>query len=159
MVEKIILCGTGNDGFRHVYQIEKEKGTSKILIDFMKKLNFEEKIIKEKFHQRYESPIESEENLFAEWNIDVDEIIDKVWYFKNEKFEVEIFFGNQKLFFVVRAKDRKDLVNLVKKESEWKSDDEFEKVRNENVKKLRQRALREIQKRSLNKKEIKNKLK
>ncbi|MBI2043564.1 hypothetical protein HYT25_04200 [Candidatus Pacearchaeota archaeon] len=143
---KFILSGTGNDGFRHKYHINKDKGFREIFISFMTKLEFDQKEIQGIFNQGYESEIEDDEQIYAQWKIDADEIVDETLHFENEKYEVDVFFGSKKVFLVVRTKNRNEMIDLLRKDVSWKSDEEFEKIREENKEKRKQRALKEIEK-------------
>lgn len=144
---KFILTGTGNDGFRNFYQIDKEIGFRDEFIRLMTKMGFEEEKIKNRFLVMYESSLESKENIFVEWLVDADEISDMAWNFRNNKFDVDVFFGDKKVFIVIRSNKRRNFVDFFEKESKWKIEKEFDRIRIENDKKLKKRALKEIEKR------------
>jgi len=148
MSEKFILSGSSNDGFWHKDSINKEKGFRKTFFNFMINLEFKEKEIIANFDRKYENEIEDDEQINVHWMIDADEITDEVWHFNNEKYDVDVFFGDKKVFLVVRTKKRNEMIDLLRKDVSWKSDEEFEKIRNENKEKTKQRALKELQKRS-----------
>lgn len=147
-MKKFILAGTGNDGFWHKYHIDKSKGFREAFIRFMTFLGFERKEIQSRFNQKYESDDDDGEYIATQWVVDADEISDEIWHFKNEKYDIDVFFGEDKIFVIVRTKNRENMIDTLRDDVSWKSDEESEKIRKENREKMKQKALKELTKRN-----------
>jgi hypothetical protein len=133
------LNGTDNDGIRHRYSFDKTPKLREGLKDLLLKLNFEEKKLDQflgKIFFRTETNEKSGEE--QEIILEPNQIIDRIFYISNKIYEVDLFFGSEKIILVIRTKeDRTKLVNKIESKSKWISEEE-KKKRLENNKKLKQ---------------------
>ncbi|MBI4116808.1 hypothetical protein HY449_03635 [Candidatus Pacearchaeota archaeon] len=148
MKSEFTLTGTENNGFWHRYSIEKNNKFRNTFLKFMRDIGFDGEKLKKKFQEKYEDNSDDLNPVFIKWIVNADEITDRVWSFKNEKYDVDVFFGDKKVFLVIRTKDRGSMIDLLKKDISWKNGEEFEKIRAEKNKRMKQRALNEIERHS-----------
>ena len=113
MSSKFILSGTDNNGIRHRYSVVKNEEFKKAFIKFMTELGFDPQEIDRGFSYIETLEDGTEQHVFLK----VAEIIDVCWYYKNQKYEVDVFFGKEKIILVVRTnqKDKMDgRINMIK---------------------------------------------
>lgn len=134
-----ILTGTENNSFRHRYSFKKNNKIKKALEKLFLKLNLvnknNEALVKQIFIEKFED----EEGREIYFQRKIEEIIDEVYYFKNDDFEVDIFFGSNKIIVLIRSKKRRDFVDFLEKNSSWTSDEEVEKIRKEKQARLEEK--------------------
>jgi len=111
MRNKFTLTGTDNDGFRHRYSIRKDEYFKKAFLKFMEDLDFNSDEIKWNFY--------SEDDSGNYKEIKISEFEDCIRYFQNEKYDVDVFFGNKKVILVVRTKSRVPMVKHLEDEAKW----------------------------------------
>ena len=135
MKKNLILNGTGNDGRRHRYSFEKNEKFKAGYLDLLRKLGLNEdeiKKIEERFTRTFYEDDEDETTI----NLKVLDISDECWYYRNSKYEIDTFFGHKKIILLIRIKSkekRKKLIECIKKESGWISEEEIEE-RKEKIK-------------------------
>ncbi|MBT4257703.1 hypothetical protein HOD88_00780 [archaeon] len=115
MKRKFILTGTDNDGFRHRYSARKIEKFKVAFSDLMKDLGFEPN----PFLKLFEGGFYDENEEFIAKDRLVKEIIDECFHFQNENYDVDLFFGDKRIIFVIRTKARDLLVNHLYKNSNW----------------------------------------
>lgn len=128
----LILNGTDNDSKRCRYSFEKNEAFRKGLIEFMKRLQFNEKELKN-IEEKFSYEIEGEDGEEIKVRLKVSAIKDVCWHFENSKYDVDVFFGLRKIVVVVRVKrkqNRERLVDALESMVGWISEEE-KKVRNE----------------------------
>jgi hypothetical protein len=136
----LVLNGTDNNGFRHRYSFDKTKNFKKGFIDFMGELGFDSKKIEDKFIiKKWEYTGEGEiEKIFVR---DVFDLEDMCWFFHNEKFEIDIFFGKDKVIILIRTRDdnkiRREMLDELERKSDWISEKEKEKRLRKNKKSIK----------------------
>lgn len=135
--KELILSGTDNDGIRHRYSFDKTPKLKEGLTKLFVGLSFEEKKVNE-FIQRIFIKRGEDEN--GEEIIKVfrpEEIKDLVFYIKNSNYEIDLFFGKNKVILLVRIKnERMRLVDEIEKKSSWISKEEIEKRSKKNNSKV-----------------------
>jgi hypothetical protein len=132
MKDKFILNGTGNNGFRHRYSFDKTKAFKKGFLDLMKKLGFDEKV-KDKFILRENEDEGEEERIIL---LEATDIEDVCWFFENNKYEVDVFFGAKKIIILIRTKNRREMLDYLENEADWISEEEKEnRLKNKKYKK------------------------
>ena len=114
--KKFILMGTDNDGYRHRYSVEKNEGFKKIFIKFMLDLGFVEKELKQGFWSSIED--KNEEHIHVE--LKISDFEDCCRHYENKKYDIDVFYGNKKIIFVIRCKERKIVVENLEDKSKWK---------------------------------------
>ena len=127
--DKLILSGTSNNSKRHRYTFEKNEKFKFAFPEFMAKLKFKEKEvekIKEMFTFSSRDYLDKNEDIIVDLRI--SSIQDVCWYFKNSKYEVDVFFGLKKIIVLVRIKrkqNRENLLNNLQEITEWISEEEM----------------------------------
>ncbi len=122
-----ILMGTGNNGYRHRYNIEKNENFKNIFINFMEDLGFDRKKIKQGFwiHEENEEEIE----------LKISDFEDCCRHYENKKYDIDVFYGNKKIILVIRAKERREMLDNLEYKSKWKKFPKIIKLK-ENKKKI-----------------------
>ncbi|MGD9276000.1 MAG: hypothetical protein PVJ67_02410 [Candidatus Pacearchaeota archaeon] len=129
--KNLVLNGTDNNGFRHRYSFDKTKDFKKSFLSFMGSLGFDKGKINDKFIVRTYEDDDNEGETEKVFIKEVFDLVDVIWFFQNEKFEVDVFFGKDKVIILVRTKDnkktREKLVDELERKSKWISEEEKEK--------------------------------
>ncbi len=145
MRNKFTLTATGNDGFRHRYEVKKDKYFKKAFEKFMLFLGFE-KSVKKIFTDSFEGEEEFEQIYVS---LEPKDIPDKVFDFRNDIYECEVFFGNEKVIFVIRTKEHNKIADYLEAHN-WISEEEAK-----NIKLEYNKWLKELHKNRNNEKENK----
>ncbi len=112
MVEKLILTGAGNDGFRYNYRIIKNESFKDIFPEFMVLLGFNKKeIVSSSF---YSFNKEGEEVKFK-----ISNFKDCYDNYNNKDYDVDVFYGSKKIILVIRTKRIKNLIRAIEKYSKF----------------------------------------
>ncbi len=130
---EFILTGTGNDGFRHRYSVKKNEKFKVAFAEFMERLGFDKDKILDSFIVRGQD--EDDEGI--EYEIKIKDIFDICKHYKNDKFDVDVFYGKDRIIILIRSKTRKLFVEHFEKEADWIDLEEVEKIR-ENKKRKKQ---------------------
>ncbi|MEI7719503.1 MAG: hypothetical protein WCI72_06545 [archaeon] len=135
--KELTLSGTDNNGKRHRYSIDKNSnlkgGLKKLLIS----LEFEEKKVEEVIKGIFfkETQEDEERGIIPRA---LEEIIDIVRFLKNDKYEVDMFFGKEKVILLIRITEKREkLVDAIEKNADWISEEEKEKRLKQNKGKAR----------------------
>jgi len=125
--KELVLNGTNNDGVRHRYSLDKNSdlmgGLRKLLIG----LEFKEKVIDSFIRGVFFKETQEDESEGTVQR-ELEDIVDFVEALKNDKYELDIFFGKEKVILVIRIKEnREKLIDVMKEKSEWISEEEKEK--------------------------------
>ena len=127
MKRKFILTGTDNDGFRHRYSARKIEKFKVAFSDLMKDLGFEPNV----FLKLFEGGFYDENEDFIAKDRLIEEIIDESFHFQNKNYDLDLFFGDKKIIFVIRTNNRDLLVNHLYKNSNWIRPLEIKKISEE----------------------------
>jgi len=137
--KELILNGTDNNGLRHRYGFDKNKNFKSGFIKLMEELEFDSEKIKNKFVRReYKDTEQGEEEIITILNI--EDIQDVCWFFENSKYEIDLFFGKNKIILLIRTNQkikrerRRKMLDELEKRSDWISEKE-KKVRAQKIKK------------------------
>jgi len=106
-----VLTGTDNNGFRHRYSVIKNEQFKKIFVEFMIDLGFDEKIMKETFW--------SHDDIKGNFELKISEFEDCCRYYENEKYDVDVFYGNKKIIIVIRTRKRESMIVNLETKSRW----------------------------------------
>ena len=112
------LLGTDNNGIRHRYSVEKNEKFKEIFITFMASLGFDKNKISQGFWY--------EDEMNGSIPIHLRDINDVCKYYKNSKYEVDVFYGNKVILFHIRTNQkkkrdrRKTMITSLKKRSVWR---------------------------------------
>jgi hypothetical protein len=124
--KELVLNGTDNDGVRHRYSFDKTPKLKEGLKKLFLGLEFEEEIVKDIIQGIFLTKEEEEET--ATIVLSPEQIYDRVYYLKNSKYELDLFFGKNKVILLVRTKNKRmKLVDEIEKKSSWISKKEIEK--------------------------------
>lgn len=110
MVKKCFLVGIENDGYRYRYSFEKNEGFKPLICQFLFKLGFKDKA------DRYFTDYSGEFPKGAK----VKSLKDIVWNFKNENFDIDVFYGFEEIILIVRTNEREILIKVVEQLFELK---------------------------------------
>jgi len=136
---KFILTGTNNNGIRHRHSFVKNNSFKDIFRKFLGDLGFDESVTKRLFIKEDPGTGEPIEGSIYEY-------VDECHYYKNLKYEVDVFYGSKKIILVIRTnqktlRDRRfKMLDSLESSSEWK---EFEDPNKKKVmieKKVRKNA-------------------
>jgi len=116
-----VLTGTDNDGFRNRYSAIKNEQFKKIFVKFMSELDFDEKIIEKTFWSYDEES--------GDFELKISEFEDCCRYYKNDKYEVDVFYGNKKVIMVIRTKTRRPMLDNLEMKSRWIKVTKIKKIR------------------------------
>lgn len=150
--KSLVLNGTDNNGKRHRYSFEKTDDFKKGFLELMENLGFEKGKIDSKFVIRdyVEDPEDPGHEIDRVWVKKVSDIIDVCWYFENNKYEVDVFFGKEKVIILImikssrnRDKKRREMLDKLEDESDWISEDEKEKRLKKNKELINKKAIRQ----------------
>ena len=108
-IEKFLIIGSENDGFRHRYEIRKNESFRKPFLIFMEQLGFERWGLEHIFKG---NPDKNEKIL-------VSDLTDWVNNFNNKDFDVDIFWGDTKIILSIRTKKRARLIKILDKYSKF----------------------------------------
>ncbi|GEM_PF-3525563 len=128
-IKRFILTGTENNGYRHKYNVVKNESFKQAFLGFMKDLGFDKDKIKKEFvyqETKYNEGRSDEEIVNI---IKILDLTDVCRHYQNEKYDIDVFYGKDKIVILVRVIDRKKLVEEITKHK-WK---DFSK---ENIEKL-----------------------
>ncbi len=109
--KEFVLMGTDNDGVRHRYSVEKNDGFKGVFIKFMEELGFDGAAIKKQFEEHHFDD-ETEEEVYK--TLKVSEIVDVCKYYKNNEYELDVFYGKDKIILVIRTNQKKERVRRAK---------------------------------------------
>lgn len=123
--KELVLNGTDNDGARHRYSFDKNPeikgGLKKLLVG----LEFEEKKVGELIEGIFIKRNEDENYQETITILQSKEINDKIYYLKNKKYEIDLFFGKNKVILLIRTKkEREKLVSEIENRTSWISGNE-----------------------------------
>jgi len=132
--KKLVLNGTDNNGKRHRYSFDKtpnlKGGLRKLLIS----LDFDKKIVEGFIRGVFFKEIKEEEIIEQE----LENIIDIVYFLKNDKYELDIFFGKEKVILLARTTDKREkLIDALEKKTKWIPEEEKERRLKFNESKLK----------------------
>ncbi len=102
-MKKCFLISMGNDGYRYRYSFEKNEGFKPLICQFLFRLGFGDEA----------------DSYFADYScefpkgVKIKDLKDEVWNFKNENFDIDIFYGLEEIILIVRTKEHKILVKVV----------------------------------------------
>jgi len=117
---KLELTGTSNNGYRHEYSCVKKESFKKAFFNFMSVLGFEEKKIKRSFII-YTTKYDRGGSAYDEpRKMKIKDMIDICDHFQNERYDVDVFYGADKIIILVRVRGREELVKTIIDKSEWK---------------------------------------
>ncbi|PIZ82762.1 hypothetical protein COX97_03135 [Candidatus Pacearchaeota archaeon CG_4_10_14_0_2_um_filter_05_32_18] len=119
-VKRFILVGTENNGYRHRYGVVKNESFKQAFIGFMGDLGFDKKTIQNGFIIQ-----ENERTII----LMISDLIDVCKHYQNIKYDIDVFYGKDKIIILVRVIDRDKLIEEITKHK-WK---DFSK---ENIDKL-----------------------
>ena len=128
--KEFILTGTDNNGYRHRYSVIKNEQFKEMFIKFMGELSFDEEEIKRGFWTSYED--EKGESIDRE--LKISEFEDCCRYYENEKYDVEVFYGNKKIIIVIRTKIRRELLDNLENKSKWIKPIKIKKIKEDKKK-------------------------
>ena len=131
MKKKFILTGTDNDGFRHRYSFKKNEEFKKSFLKFMVELEFDEKI-----KSSWNSGHEDKNGNWIDVELKVSDFEDCIRHYQNKKFDVDVFYGKDKIIIVVRTKTRNSIIKYLRKNVKWIKLLEVKKIRENNKKRL-----------------------
>ena len=142
---RFALTGTDNDGFRHRYSVKKNDSFKEAFAKFMDDLGFDGKEISNGFviTSTIDTP-EGEEEITRV--IEVSELIDACYNYQNKEFDVDVFYGKEKVIILVRTKKRIPVVKHLENKSKWISKIEAKRIREKNLLKNKNIFLRKIKK-------------
>ncbi len=130
--QELVLNGTDNNGKRHRYSFDKTPQLKEGLIKLFISFGFDDKVSKsigKIFTRTFYDDNEVEKVSY----LTPEEIVDRVFYFKNEEYEIDLFFGKEKVILLIRVKEnREKLVEEIEKKSRWISEEEKAKRLKEN---------------------------
>jgi hypothetical protein len=106
--QKFTLTGMGNDGFRYYCIFRKNEAFKKISREFMEKLGFDGKGVPTELY-----------DYDLEKKIKMNSVKDQISNYKNNDFEVDIFYGDRKVILVIRTKKRAQLIRTLEEYSGW----------------------------------------
>jgi hypothetical protein len=136
MGNNIILTGTSNNGFRHRYSFRKTPKIKNLLENLFLKLNLvkepNQPLIKNIFIEEIED--DNGEEIIVQKEI--QEFVDEIYHFQNKEFDLDLFFGKEKVILLIRSNKRFDFIKFLEKNSNWISKEEAEKIRNEKRKRF-----------------------
>jgi len=139
-LKRLVLNGTNNDGRRHRYSFDKNSDFKEGFKSFLLQLGF---FGKDLFDIRED--VESEDGPTERvWLREAKDIVDECWHFENEKYDVDVFFGDKKVIVLVRIKskdERDDLIENLEDEACWISEEEKEKRLRKNKKLMDEKAV------------------
>ena len=127
--KNLTINGTSNNGVRHRYSFEKDSNFKKGFIEFMSSLKFDKETIERYFI--YEE--DGENGECVKKIITPMEVEDRCWFFENEKYEIDVFWGKTKVIMLIRTNQkrkrdrRRKMLNELEKRSGWISEDQKEK--------------------------------
>lgn len=126
--KELVLNGTDNNGIRHRYSFDKtpkiKEGLKKLLVG----LEFEEKKVGELIEGIFIKRTEDENYQETITILQPEEINDKIYYLKNKKYEIDLFFGKNKVILLIRTKkEREKLVSEIENRASWISGNEKKK--------------------------------
>ena len=121
-MKKCFLVGMGNDGYRYRYSFQKNEGFKPLICKFFFRLGFKDEI--ENYFLKYEG--ESYKEIKLENLKDVD------WNFKNENFDIDIFYGFEEIILIIRTEEKEILIKVVESLFEIKK---FPKIKTSKKKK------------------------
>lgn len=107
-----ILIGTGNNGYRHRYDVEKNEQFKEIFIKFMGDLGFDGGKIRQEFWTYDENEEEIE--------LKISNFSDCCRNYENKKYDIDVFYGNKKIILIIRAKERRKMLDNLEYKSKWK---------------------------------------
>ena len=116
-IDKNLLIGTGNDGYRYKYEFKKNNKFKKAFLGFMQELGFEEEWDLYYFDKDYK--LQNEEEEIPR---DLTKIRDLVEHYKNKDFDVDLFFGVKNLILIIRTKNTNMLVKVANKYFKFKKE-------------------------------------
>ena len=96
-MEKMIILGLGNDGYRYYYTIKKEKEIVGTMDKLLSELGFEGEL-----YYDCEDVLTEKRKEFCSG-------------FKNKEFDVDLFVGIKRLILVIRTRKRAKLLKLIEK--------------------------------------------
>ena len=108
--EKCFLVGIGNDGYRYRYSFEKSEGFKPLFCQFLFRLGFKGEA--DDYFTDYESEFPKKGK--------VKNLNDIVWNFKNENFDVDVFYGLEEIILIVRTNEGEILIKVVEQLFELK---------------------------------------
>ena len=103
--KKLIITGMGNDEFRHWYIFRKSSDIIDSLIDFFYNMGFDS------YDVDCLCDCETGKKKKINW------LIDNLYRFNNNCFDIDLFIGNKKVIIVVRTKKRKMLISYLENNS------------------------------------------
>ena len=126
--KELVLNGIDNNGIRHRYSFDKtpkiKEGLKKLLVG----LEFEEKKVGELIEGIFIKRTEDENYQETITILQPEEINDKIYYLKNKKYEIDLFFGKNKVILLIRTKkEREKLVSEIENRASWISGNEKKK--------------------------------
>lgn len=134
---KFTLTGTDNNGFRHRYSVKKNEAFKKAFVKFMEDLEFDaekiQEIIQNEFMIRTYIDTEKDEKEIIQ-KINVRDVTDVCRYYKNKKYDVDVFYGKSRIIIVVRTKYRVPMVKHLENKSGWIKPFEIKKIKEERKK-------------------------
>lgn len=125
--KELVLNGTDNDGVRHRYSFDKTPKLKEGLTKLFLGLGFEERKINDFIQKIFVRRSENENGEEIITIFKPEEINDRAYYLKNSRYELDLFFGKNKVILLVRVKnERIKLVDEIEKKSSWISEKEKE---------------------------------
>jgi len=118
------LIGTDNDGYRHRYSVKKNENFKKIFIEFMAELGFDKSKITQEFW--------SSDELKGDFELKISDFEDYCRHYENKKYDVDIFYGNKKIIFVIRTKERRTILDNLEYKSKWINPIKVKKIKEKN---------------------------
>ena len=113
------LTGTDNNGTRHRYSFVKKESFKDIFLKFMEKLGFDPEKIKNQFFRSLQDDNGEE---MGQIPVKVSEICDVCWNYQNKNYDVDVFYGFQKIIIVIRAKSKEQrfyMLDYLEESSDW----------------------------------------
>jgi len=148
--KNLTLNGTDNDGKRHRYSFEKTEDFKQGFLELMENFGFEKEKIDSKFviRDHVEDPENTGKEIERVWIRKIKDIIDVCWYFENNKYEIDVFFGKEKVIILIRIKSsrnrdkkRREMLDKLEDESGWISEEEKEKRVKKNKELMNKKAI------------------
>jgi len=121
--KEMILRGTDNDGIRHRYTFEKSPSFKPGILKFLKDLGLDPKDENKRYFYLEDS--NCDEGCDSVTVLEPADITDTCWRFKNKKYDLDIFWGKEKVILLVRtsqkmrAEKRRKIVNALIENSKW----------------------------------------
>ncbi len=118
-IKRFILVGTDNNGYKHRYTIIKNESFKNAFIGFMNDLGFDKDKVRKEFISEKVVEDEKGDKIDKVIVIKISDLIDICSHYQNQKYDIDVFYGNDKIIILVRVIDRNKLIKEITKHK-WK---------------------------------------